>query len=231
MQWRDLTTKNDYVITRESKIANYRRVQVLKEEVTHRKTQENIKEYYTALFESYQYECLTQVQFNKEEIKMLKFRQEMQQDEKVKESYDSRNKNLPKLSSVTIPKEDPVQRIDSRQIVQQGQQEGGSMCGDCMKFGNRDLVGMNDQVIRQELKERVFQPGHSVPTMTLDSFADGEIEFMNQQEALKKQNEEEALRNPVDEDKEEFNEEKTRNDRAWEDWKDDNEKGGGNKMR
>ncbi len=114
VQWKELTTKNDYVITRESKVANYRRVQVLKEEVTHRKTQDNVREYYTALFESYQYECLNEVQFSKEEIKMLKFRQEMQQDEKVKESYDNRNKNIPKLSSITIPKEDPVARIDSK---------------------------------------------------------------------------------------------------------------------
>lgn len=53
VQWKELTTKNDYVITRESKVANYRRVQVLKEEVTHRKTQDNVREYYTALFESY----------------------------------------------------------------------------------------------------------------------------------------------------------------------------------
>jgi hypothetical protein len=84
----------------------------------------------------------------------------------------------------------------------------------------------------KDLKEGVFKPGWGQPTMTLDEFADIAIKDMEkQQEAQKRaeaQAKEEADKDP---DKDENADIQTLKDREWDNWKDEHEKGAGNKMR
>ncbi|CAH0475966.1 unnamed protein product [Peronospora belbahrii] len=87
---------------------------------------------------------------------------------------------------------------------------------------------------RETIRSGVFKPGHRLPTMTLNEYADHEV--ANAVERQKR--EEEAPKGPRrydqlvedgDEDNDALVEEATYKDRAWDDWKDANEKGIGNK--
>ncbi|CEG47156.1 tor signaling pathway regulator [Plasmopara halstedii] len=87
---------------------------------------------------------------------------------------------------------------------------------------------------REIIRSSVFKPGHRLPTMTLEEYADREAA-----EAIERQKSEkdvpqgprryDQLKEDGDEDDEKLVEEATYRDRAWDDWKDANEKGIGNK--
>jgi len=86
--------------------------------------------------------------------------------------------------------------------------------------------------IKEEMKSKVFQPGYGQPTMTLDEYADQAMEMFGEME--KRQKEAEAFRQKEeekDQDKDEIADRKTLEERQWDDWKDENEKGAGNKNR
>ena len=86
--------------------------------------------------------------------------------------------------------------------------------------------------IKEELQSRVFQPGFSQPTMTLEEFGEKEkgrmMEMEKQQKIAAEMNKAEE---DEDSDKDEKSDRKTMKDRSWDDWKDENEKGAGNKKR
>ncbi|KAF0687295.1 Aste57867_20961 [Aphanomyces stellatus] len=87
---------------------------------------------------------------------------------------------------------------------------------------------------REVIKGSVFQPGHRLPTMSLEEYADRELD-----DALARQEKEknapagprriEQLEEDGDEDNLALVEEATYRDRSWDDWKDANPKGIGNK--
>ena len=90
---------------------------------------------------------------------------------------------------------------------------------------------MNDPNFRKDIESKVFQPGHSLPTVSLNDFADNEMKMAAQMQEQQAEAERMAkLEEDEDSDKEEVNERKVKKDRAWDDWKDENEKGAGNKM-
>ena len=84
---------------------------------------------------------------------------------------------------------------------------------------------------RKQLEQKVWQPGFAQPTMTLEDFADKEFAMYQEMEAKNKaaniKNQKEA---EEDSDKDEVNDRKTKKASEWDDWKDEHEKGGGNKM-
>jgi len=89
---------------------------------------------------------------------------------------------------------------------------------------------MYHQKKREEIKAGVFQPTGSQPTMTLDEFA--EMEMARMKEMQKQQEKMERLRKQEEEqdpDKDEVADKQTYKDREWDDWKDEHEKGAGNR--
>jgi hypothetical protein len=109
-------------------------------------------------------------------------------------------------------------------------------CGDCNvnKPNTQSQMVITpsplDQFIDRQVNARdyIFRPTN-LPTMTLDEFAEKEMVRMNEA----KLKEEEAKQNQEDDDsdKEEVADRKTLQARGWDDWKDLNEKGSGNKKR
>lgn len=83
---------------------------------------------------------------------------------------------------------------------------------------------------KQETKEKVFQPGYGLPTMTLDEYATfaeqmfGEME-RNQKEAEAKRKKEEEENDP---DKDDLVDQETMKAREWDDYTDEHHKGEGN---
>ena len=87
---------------------------------------------------------------------------------------------------------------------------------------------INDQISKQlNVREQVFR-NPNMPTLTLDEFADREMARM--EEATANQNEAQANKTDSDSEDEEVANKKTYKAREWDDWKDLNDKGSGNKM-
>jgi hypothetical protein len=79
------------------------------------------------------------------------------------------------------------------------------------------------------MEAKVFTPGHTLPTMTIEEF--GELEYQKMQAAEAQKRQAEAEQPPaVDSDDEEEVEHKRREAASWDDWKDAHEKGAGNRM-
>ncbi|PHJ15538.1 tap42 family protein [Cystoisospora suis] len=83
--------------------------------------------------------------------------------------------------------------------------------------------------LRNLYRDKVFTPGHNLPTMSLAECAAIEMEMeVNQIGAPKTKVVEEYA---TAQSRIEREDEKERQERAWDDWKDDNPRGSGNKMR
>ncbi|KAL3666456.1 hypothetical protein V7S43_008705 [Phytophthora oleae] len=87
---------------------------------------------------------------------------------------------------------------------------------------------------RETIRSGVFKPGHRLPTMSLEEYADREVadameRQKREQEAPQGPRRYDQLVEDGDEDDEKLVEEAAYKDRAWDDWKDANEKGIGNK--
>ncbi|GLD99665.1 hypothetical protein PINS_up008391 [Pythium insidiosum] len=87
---------------------------------------------------------------------------------------------------------------------------------------------------RETIRSQVFQPGHRLPTMSLEEYADREL--ADAQERQKREQEAptaprryDQLVEDGDEDDAALVDEATYKDRAWDDWKDANPRGIGNK--
>ena len=92
---------------------------------------------------------------------------------------------------------------------------------------------------RQNIKEGIFKPSWNLPTMSLDELADKERSEAIQRSEQQKLAEEQAIYKPKRydqlvkdglEDVEELVEASAKLDREWDDWKEENPKGCGNKM-
>ncbi|KAM0944572.1 putative TAP46-like protein [Dioscorea sansibarensis] len=101
-----------------------------------------------------------------------------------------------------------------------------------MIFGPASLVGGRLTSERERMAAQVFQPSHRLPTMSIEEAGLREMEIMNKWQEMNKKFMEETNSSwhkdgpRTASDDEEAAEEKAR---AWDDWKDDNPRGAGNK--
>nr|ANS83628.1 protein phosphatase 2A [Codonopsis pilosula] len=115
-----------------------------------------------------------------------------------------------------------------------------------MMFGPASVVGGSLTSERERMAAQVFQPGHRLPTMSIEEAGLKEMEMMNKWQERNVKLMEEATSSwhtekwkprvggggdDEDEDEDEDNEDDFAQDkaRAWDDWKDDNPRGAGNK--
>ncbi|XP_016445731.2 PP2A regulatory subunit TAP46 [Nicotiana tabacum] len=104
-------------------------------------------------------------------------------------------------------------------------------------FGPASLVGRNPTTEREKIAAQVFQPHYRMPTMSIEEAGLTEMNMMNEwQEKNVKLMEEansswykDAPKSRPGEDDEEDNDAAQDKARAWDDWKDDNPRGAGNK--
>ena len=103
----------------------------------------------------------------------------------------------------------------------------------------KDPVTGKLQLKREEIKSSVFRPGWNQPTMTLQQYGDMEIARAKEREARQKQAEADNLLKPKRyeqlakdgmEDNADLVDASAKLDREWDDWKEANPKGSGNKM-
>lgn len=104
-------------------------------------------------------------------------------------------------------------------------------------FGPASLVGRNPATERERMAAQVFQPSHRLPTMSIEEAGLREMEMMNKwqernvklmEEANSAWHKDNRKPGPSEEDDEDDDAAQERA-RAWDDWKDDNPRGAGNK--
>ncbi|KAI5568450.1 hypothetical protein BDE02_12G015500 [Populus trichocarpa] len=105
-------------------------------------------------------------------------------------------------------------------------------------FGPASLVGGSLTSERERMRAQVFQPGHRLPTMSIEEAGLKEMEIMNKWQERNAELMEEANSawykdNPKsklsEEDDDEDDDAAVQKARAWDDWKDDHPRGAGNK--
>ncbi|KAI3891957.1 hypothetical protein MKX03_029282 [Papaver bracteatum] len=106
-------------------------------------------------------------------------------------------------------------------------------------FGPQSLTGGRFTSERERLAAQVFQPGHRLPTMSIEEAGLKEMDMMNKWQEMNLKLYEEATTSwhterpkpgaPTDEDEEEDEEASHQKAVAWDDWKDENPCGAGNK--
>eukprot|EP00752_Nemacystus_decipiens_P004061 g3719.t1 len=95
-------------------------------------------------------------------------------------------------------------------------------------------VGGNLQIRKEDVRANVFKPTVALPTMTVEEFGEIELEHARLRQETQK-NPPSARRRYAqlevdgDEDDAELVEQAAHHDRAWDDWKDENPRGSGNK--
>ncbi|PIN27122.1 Protein phosphatase 2A-associated protein [Handroanthus impetiginosus] len=106
-----------------------------------------------------------------------------------------------------------------------------------MIFGPASLVGRNPTSERERMAAQVFQPHYRLPTMSIEEAGLKEMEIMNKwqentakfiEEANSSWYKDKRTSRPGEEDDEDDDAAQDRA-RAWDDWKDDNPRGAGNK--
>ncbi|XP_009368665.2 PP2A regulatory subunit TAP46-like [Pyrus x bretschneideri] len=105
-------------------------------------------------------------------------------------------------------------------------------------FGPASLIGGNPTSERERMAAQVFQPSHRMPTMSIEEAGLKEMEIMNtwqernvklMEEANSAWYKEPMKPGPPPEGEEEDDDAAQDRARAWDDWKDDNPRGAGNK--
>ncbi len=84
----------------------------------------------------------------------------------------------------------------------------------------------NDRDRRREIQEAVFRPGHRLPTVTIEEFAQQEVEQAMERD--RKSKEAQAQKAQVDSEDEAEIDKKTYKARQWDEFRDNNPKGAGN---
>jgi immunoglobulin-binding protein 1 len=216
--WKSRMEDNNYEPTREEKIQSFKEKKELENKI---KNLENIKDE-DSRREVLKLQIESTILKAIEDIRMINMEMQLQ-DHKEKMDKAKLAGIEPKPEKVTpmkvwhVPK--PTQQDQSFMLSQTK-----TVCQHCDPFYNTKY--------REELQAQVFQPGFSQPTMTLEEFGDKEYKkMMEANEQQKKMAELTKAQEDEDSDKDEINDVKTKKARDWDDWKDANEKGAGNKKR
>lgn len=149
------------------------------------------------------YEAITQLKNIEEEKKILQYKATLERDPEEKQKHDQEmEKPIPKMKVWEIKKKPEEIQLD--------------------------MIPPAMQDKRKELVAQVWQENANKPTISLEEVADMEYDnMMERMEREAKQKAENVV--DTDSDKEENDDRMKKEARAWDDWKDDHEKGAGNK--
>lgn len=209
---------------REEKVKEYKAKKALIDSINQAEArkEENTRDYYVAYLRLNWKNMTESLRFLKTELESLAFISQMKDSGKY-DSYMKKDVPQGKLEMLKI-NEDNLKDLNPNEKLLKGLQFG-SHCG--VQYS--DLNQYVDQKLNY--KEQIFR-NPNPPTMTLDQFADTQIELMNlqkeQEEASKIRQQEEA---DLSDENEEVDDRRKQEKRAWDDWKDAHEKGAGNKKR
>ncbi|EAR99760.2 TAP42 protein (macronuclear) [Tetrahymena thermophila SB210] len=222
-QWKNLSDDNNYQITRDEKIATYKEQKNLENKLKNLekiKEESDRREIITTQINICIYKSIDLLRSNVQEVEILDYKEKIENDPKAKEQHEKiMNRPLPKPTVTKISKPDDK---SVPFMLEQNKGKVDYLCHGC-------AYTMGEK--RQELMQQVFTPGTTMPTVSLDQLADIEIGNMQKmkdsEEAAKKRQQEQE---DADSDRDSVGDAKQEEARRWDDWKDENEKGAGNRF-
>jgi immunoglobulin-binding protein 1 len=223
--------KENYKPSREEKVQMYRASKIAEDEATNldakwKQGSKNKRDAFKSLMIFKCFGAETDVEMIPQEMEMLKFRNKLETDTEFKKQYDAEMaKPRPKPyfyklddTKGNIPDpNDPKNQVRTADLKAQGGPHG-HICGPCAKT-------------KLDVMDTLWQPDHAQPNMTMEEHADLEIKLMHEKMEREKAHqaaEDEKMNRLTEHEKDDL---QTLKDRAWDDWKDANEKGAGNKKR
>jgi immunoglobulin-binding protein 1 len=181
------------------------------------------------------YQTMTALLFIPQELEILSFKHKLETDPEAKRNYDAQRAQPPeKMQWFKIDSSKPdVPVISSHQI--QGAPVEPKEDSVVVDYTHTKVNKLINQ--RQEILDKLNQPCYAQPTMTLDEFDELEYTLMKNKEkkvadAAQARKEELArygIENSDDSENEMVADAKRYKEREWDDWKDENEKGAGNR--
>lgn len=217
--------KGQYKADREVKIKMYKAQKVAEDEASSLEAKylqgsANKRDYLRSLLMLKCFQALSDIEIIPQELEMLKFRQKLDTDDAFKHQYQAEmNKQRPKPY---------FYKLDDGS-------EGGNKA---MQINSADVkrVGGTPATLGQyetklDIKDKLWQPDFAQPKMTMDEHGELESRLMIEKAERDKENsrlEKEKMDLLNEEEQHELENLKSR---AWDDWKDLNEKGAGNKQR
>jgi len=209
---------------RETKIKEYKQKKELLERIkfAEKRNEDDTRDYWVDYLNMSWKKMLENLRSFKMEFESIAFFENMKKNGKYNDfSKPNTSKQNKKLESLKITPEN-MKTLNSENKLLNNVMFGDDKCGPCTNINN---------VIENKLnfKDTVFR-NRNPTTMTLDEFADKQIEYMAQGKEMEEQS---KIRQQKEEDlsdaDEEVDDRRKQEKRAWDDWRDLNQKGGGNK--
>ena len=205
---------------REAKIKSYKEKKELIEKIKYlqKKNQEESREFYCELIRLNWKHTIENLAVIKTEIESLSFLEQMKANGKYND-FTKPQENKGKLETLKITP-DTLKTMNPNDKLLNN-----------VQFGCSNQCSNLNTIVESRLnyKDEVFK-NRNAPTMTLDEFADTQIVMMEQSKIMEEQS---KIRQQEEEDlsdaEEEVDDRRKKEKRAWDDWKDLNERGGGNK--
>ena len=164
------------------------------------------------------------------EIDSLNYLEKMKKEGKNFEE-EKPNKNNLKMEKIEIKSPEDLFKLDPNNNLVKNLNFISSFDNNNFQFFNLGNIQTLDQKILDQLpeniKQKVFNNANPT-TMTMDEFAEMQQKRMKEEE--EKHKEFEKNKSDDDSDKEEIDDKKKKKAREWDDWKDENPKGSGNRM-
>lgn len=228
-----------FQIEREDKIALYREEKALASEAESLVAQDNAAKLNANLISSSAVKAVNRLLLLPQERKIVEFGQNLARDPQAREEYErERAKPVPKLDFFRVDKPPPAPTATTAapvaNVVESFEQQRENERVQRIANVHRD----NPNNAKLELLATLNQHSHAQPTMTIDQFDELEYSLMKQKEAegarFKRQKQEFNARMKIEDSDDSENEfvaeAKTYKAREWDNFKDENEKGGGNRQ-
>jgi immunoglobulin-binding protein 1 len=224
-----------FKIEREQKIQLYKEEKAVDSELALAKNKEAERDVARLGLILTAYQTMTALLFIPQEQEILKFKRTLETDPEARRNYEAHRAQPPeKMQWFKIDSTQPNAPVISSQQIQglPVEQKENSVVVDYSQTKTNKLLNQ-----RQEILEKLNQPCYAQPKMTLDEFDELEYTLMKNKEkknaeAAQMRKEELArlgIENSDDSDNEIVGDAKRYKAREWDDWKDENEKGSGNR--
>lgn len=232
-----------YSMEREVKIQLFKDEKAAKDKIALAKNKEDPREAQRQSLIVSSFKTVNSLLYLPQELELLAYRQKLETDPETKAEYE-RSKNKPvepikfwKLDSTT--QEATSGTIQSKDIrTQEGKSLTGFAHDGSLGIAPVKTTNLNEILDQKQLiKDRLNQPGWTQPTRTLDEHDQMEYDLMmqkqrrNDEQKAKRESEKKkfGIEDSEDSENEMVSEAKTYKARNWDDWKDENEKGSGNR--
>ena len=230
-----------YAVQREEKISLYKEEKALKEHIDLLTHKQDVAQAERLGLVRNAYRTVNALFLLPQEVELLRYRERLQTDEQTKREHDKLNSqpvNPIKFWKIDGGKSTEVMTINSKDVKGLGSQSHSSGSDALLGLPPIVATNVNDAMGQKQLiLDRLNQPCFAQPKMTLDQHDELECNLMlaaqeRQAEAFRKKEEEKArfgIEDSSDSENEIVSEAKTYRDRQWDDWKDEHEKGSGNR--